>query len=225
MIRREISDGLVAPGFEEGTVDLLKGKKGGDYKLLEIDAGYEPQALESRQVFGVTLQQPRNDFVPDEVLFADVVTARRQLSHEARRDLTVATMAVKYTQSNSVVCAVDGQGVVQQHLQRVPTEGAGPASLQLTDIRDLRLRHDGDAHQSAAADDDGRIVAARVDQRLGEGDGAEIRSARRDDVGGGRERREPGHLDVESLGLEQSGGLRHEQRQVGQRTAVRQRNA
>ena len=109
VIRREMSDGLVAPGFEEGTVELLKGKKGGDYKLLEIDAGYEPEELESRQVFGVTLQQPRNDYVPDEVLFADVVTARRELTEEARRDLTVATIAVKYTQSNSVVCAVDGQ--------------------------------------------------------------------------------------------------------------------
>ena len=109
VIRREMSDGLVAPGFEEGTVELLKGKKGGDYKLLEIDGGYEPRALESRQVFGVNLEQPRNDFVPDDGFFANVVTARKELSHEARRDLTVATIAVKYTQSNSVVCAVDGQ--------------------------------------------------------------------------------------------------------------------
>ena len=109
VIRREISDGLAAPGFEEGTVEMLKGKKGGDYKILEIDAGYEPQALESRQVFGVTLQQPRNDFAPDDGFFADVVTARGELTEEARRDLTVATIAVKYTQSNSVVCAVDGQ--------------------------------------------------------------------------------------------------------------------
>ena len=109
VIRREISDGLAAPGFEEGTVEMLRGKKGGDYKILEIDAGYEPQALESRQVFGVTLQQPRNDFVPDGGFFDNVVTARRELTAEARRDLTVATIAVKYTQSNSVVCAVDGQ--------------------------------------------------------------------------------------------------------------------
>ncbi len=109
VIRREMSDGLVAPGFEEGSVELLEGKKGGDYKLLEIDAGYEPQPLESRQVFGVTLQQPRNDFVPDDRFYSDVVTARKELSDEARRDLTVATIAVKYTQSNSVVCAVDGQ--------------------------------------------------------------------------------------------------------------------
>ena len=109
VIRREMSDGLVAPGFEEGTVDLLKGKTGGDYKLLEIDAGYEPEELESRQVFGVTLQQPRNDFVPDDGFFADVVTQRRDLTEEARRDLMVATIAVKSPQSNSVVCAVDGQ--------------------------------------------------------------------------------------------------------------------
>ncbi|MCY3737772.1 MAG: phosphoribosylaminoimidazolecarboxamide formyltransferase [Gemmatimonadaceae bacterium] len=109
VIRREMSDGLVAPGFEEGTVELLKGKKGGDYKLLEIDGGYEPRDPESRQVFGVNLEQPRNDFVPDDGFFANVVTARKELSDEARRDLTVATIAVKYTQSNSVVCAVDGQ--------------------------------------------------------------------------------------------------------------------
>ena len=109
IIRREMSDGLVAPGFEEGAVEMLKGKKGGDYKLLEVDAGYEPRALESRQVFGVTLEQPRNEFVPDDGFFANIVTRREELTEEARRDLTVATIAVKYTQSNSVVCAVDGQ--------------------------------------------------------------------------------------------------------------------
>ena len=148
VIRREMSDGLVAPGFEDGAVDLLKGKKGGDYKLLEVDAGYEPQALESRQVFGVTLQQPRNDFVPDEELFADVVTARKELSGEARRDLTLATIAVKYTQSNSVVCAVDGQvagaGAGQQsriHCVRLACGKADRWHLrQHPEVRDLRFR-------------------------------------------------------------------------------------
>ena len=90
-------------------MELLKGKKGGDYKILQIDAGYEPEAVESRQVFGLTLQQRRNDFAPGDGFFADVVTARKELSAAALRDLTVATIAVKYTQSNSVVCAVDGQ--------------------------------------------------------------------------------------------------------------------
>ena len=148
VIRREMSDGLVAPGFEDGAVDLLKGKKGGDYKLLEVDAGYEPQALESRQVFGVTLQQPRNGFVPDDRFFADVVTARKELSGEARRDLTVATIAVKYTQSNSVVCAVDGQvagaGAGQQsriHCVRLACGKADRWHLrQHPAVRNLRFR-------------------------------------------------------------------------------------
>ena len=122
--------------------------------------------------------------------------------------------------------SMDCQGVVQQHLQRITAEGSGPASLQLAGIRDLRLRHDGDAHQSAPADDDRPIVAGRVDQRFGEGDGAELRNAtRRDDVGRGRQRRESRHLDVETFSLEQAGGLRDEQREVGQGTAVRQRDA
>ena len=148
VIRREMSDGLVAPGFEDGAVDLLKGKKGGDYKLLEVDAGYEPEPLESRQVFGVTLQQPRNDFVPDDRFFADVVTARKELSDEARRDLTVATIAVKYTQSNSVVCAVDGQvagaGAGQQsriHCVRLACGKADRWHLrQHPAVRNLRFR-------------------------------------------------------------------------------------
>ena len=80
---------------------------------------------------------------------------------------------------------VDRQSVVQQHLQRVTAEGAGLAPLQLTGIRDSRPRHDCNAHQSAAADDDRWIVAGRVDQRLGEGDGAEVREAGGDDVGRG----------------------------------------
>ena len=148
VIRREISDGLVAPGFEEGAVELLEGKKGGDYKILEIDAAYEPQALESRQVFGVDLEQPRNHFVPDDRFFANVVTARRQLSDEARRDLTVATIAVKYTQSNSVVCAVDGQvagaGAGQQsriHCVRLACGKADRWHLrQHPAVRNLRFR-------------------------------------------------------------------------------------
>ena len=121
--------------------------------------------------------------------------------------------------------SMDRQGVVQQHLQRVAAEGAGLASLQLAGVRDLRPRHDGDAHQSAAADDDRRIVAGRVDQRFGEGDGAKVGNAGGDDVGRGRQRRESRHLDVEAFSLEQSGGLRDEQRKVGQGTAVRQRDA
>ena len=111
LIRPEISDGIIAPEFEEGTVDLLKPKKGADYKIVKIDPAYEPQPVEIRQLFGLHLEQRRNDFVPDDSFFDCVVTARKELGAEARRDLTVATIAVKYTQSNSVVAAWNGQVV------------------------------------------------------------------------------------------------------------------
>lgn len=111
LIRVEISDGVVAPGFEEGVVDMLKDKKGGTYKLLEIDPAYEPADVEARQVFGLTLEQPRNNFEPDDEYFSNIVTQNRELTDEARRDLLVATIATKYTQSNSVVAAWQGQVV------------------------------------------------------------------------------------------------------------------
>ena len=109
LIRVEMSDGIVAPGYEEGTVDILSQKKGGSYRVLQIDPDYEPAPTETRQVFGLSLEQPRNDWVPGDDLFDNVVTERTALSEAARRDLMVATIAVKYTQSNSVVAAVDGQ--------------------------------------------------------------------------------------------------------------------
>lgn len=111
LLRVEISDGIIAPGFEAGTVDLLRGKKGGTYKVMEVDPDYEPEPVESRQVFGLTLEQRRNDFAPGPGFFDRVVTARRDLSADARRDLVVATIAAKYTQSNSVIAAWGGQVV------------------------------------------------------------------------------------------------------------------
>lgn len=111
LIRVEISDGIIAPGYEEGTVDVLKSKKGGTYKVLQIDPAYEPAPVEARQIFGLHLEQARNDFVPGEDFLQNVVTKATALSEAARRDLLVATIAVKYTQSNSVVTAWDGQVV------------------------------------------------------------------------------------------------------------------
>lgn len=111
LIRVEMSDGIIAPGYEDGTVEILKKKKGGDYKVLQIDPSYEPASIESREVFGLSLQQPRNDFIPGDAYLSNVVTEKTTLTDEARRDLLVATIAVKYTQSNSVVSAFDGQVV------------------------------------------------------------------------------------------------------------------
>ena len=109
LIKREVSDGVIAPGYSDTALALLKSKKGGSYPVFRIDSDFEPGLLERRELFGMTLQQERNTFLPDDSFFANIVTANRELSEQAQRDLTVATIAVKYTQSNSVCLAFDGQ--------------------------------------------------------------------------------------------------------------------
>ena len=109
LIRVEVSDGIIAPGYEPEALEILKKKKGGQYRILQIDPDYAPDATEQRQIFGVQLAQQRNDFIPDDAFFHNIVTARKDLPASARRDLTVATIALKYTQSNSVCLALDGQ--------------------------------------------------------------------------------------------------------------------
>lgn len=109
LIKREVSDGVIAPGYSDTALELLKSKKGGSYPVFRIDSDFEPGLLERRELFGMTLQQERNTFLPDDSFFANIVTANRELSEQAQRDLTVATIAVKYTQSNSVCLAFDGQ--------------------------------------------------------------------------------------------------------------------
>jgi phosphoribosylaminoimidazolecarboxamide formyltransferase/IMP cyclohydrolase len=109
IIKREVSDGVIAPSYTPEALELLKGKKGGKYPVFQIDADYMPPAVETREVYGVTLEQTRNDFAPSDAFFENIVSQRKELSAAARRDLTVATIAVKYTQSNSVILALDGQ--------------------------------------------------------------------------------------------------------------------
>jgi len=109
LIQREVSDGVIAPHYEEDALAILKSKKDGKYPVFRIDSAYQPPGRESRDLFGITLEQERNTFLPDEAFFANIVTQRQELSAAARRDLTVATIAVKYTQSNSVCLARDGQ--------------------------------------------------------------------------------------------------------------------
>ncbi len=111
VIQRETSDGIIAPGYEGDALALLKGKKGGEYRILQIDPDYAPGPVETRELFGLTLEQPRNEFVPDAAFFSRVVTRRKDLPESARRDLVVATLAIKYTQSNSVCLALDGQAI------------------------------------------------------------------------------------------------------------------
>ena len=109
LIRVEVSDGIIAPGYEPEALEILKKKKGGQYRILQIDPAYVPAAAEQREIFGVQLAQQRNDFIPDDAFFHNIVTTRKDLPASARRDLTVATIALKYTQSNSVCLARDGQ--------------------------------------------------------------------------------------------------------------------
>ncbi|KAG5851775.1 hypothetical protein ANANG_G00055370 [Anguilla anguilla] len=108
IISREVSDGIVAPGYEEEALKILSKKKNGNYCVLQMDPEYEPDDAEVRVLFGLHLKQRRNGAVVDKALFSNVVT-KGKLSENAVRDLTVATIALKYTQSNSVCYAKDGQ--------------------------------------------------------------------------------------------------------------------
>lgn len=110
-LRREVSDGIIAPGYTEGALAILRQKRGGRYLVLEIDPAYEPPALERREVFGVTFTQARSTARIGAPLLQNVVTARRSLPDEAVRDLLVALVTLRYTQSNSVCLAWHGQAV------------------------------------------------------------------------------------------------------------------
>ncbi len=109
LIAREVSDGIIAPNYEPEALEILRKKKKGRYTILQIDPDYRPPKTEARQVFGLTLEQLRNNAVIQRDLLENIVSQRKDLPKEAVRDLLVATIALKYTQSNSVCFAVDGQ--------------------------------------------------------------------------------------------------------------------
>ena len=109
IISREVSDGVIAPGYSKEALEILSKKKGGKYMVLQIDESYEPPATEQRSVYGIQLQQHRNDVKLTPKSFNAVITGSTPLPESALRDLTVATIAVKYTQSNSVCYALNGQ--------------------------------------------------------------------------------------------------------------------
>ncbi len=111
LLAREVSDGVIAPGYEPKALEILKGKKKGKYGVIRIDASWEPPATEQREVLGVVLEQRRHDRAVTPADFTNVVTVRRELPEEALRDLTVAWITLKYTQSNSVCFVVDGQAI------------------------------------------------------------------------------------------------------------------
>ncbi|PVD36112.1 hypothetical protein C0Q70_03085 [Pomacea canaliculata] len=109
IISREVSDGIIAPGFMPEALEVLKKKKSGGFCLLQIDPAFEPALMESRTLFGLQMQQRRNDAIIDESLFTNIVTDHKELPDSAKRDLLVATIALKYTQSNSICFAKNGQ--------------------------------------------------------------------------------------------------------------------
>jgi len=111
LLNREISDGVIAPGYEKEALDILKAKKKGNYLVIEMDAGYKPGEKEAKEVYGVTLEQKRNDAPIDYSLLQNLVTMNKEIPDSAKRDLIVATATLKYTQSNSIDFAFDGQAI------------------------------------------------------------------------------------------------------------------
>ena len=111
LIAREVSDAIIAPGFDDGVLDILKKKRGGSYLVIRIDPKYQPPKMEIRTVFGVTMEQKRNDVKLVPGILSNVVTAKKDISPDARRDLIVSLITLKYTQSNSVCYAYDGQAI------------------------------------------------------------------------------------------------------------------
>ncbi len=111
LVAREVSDGIIAPGYSAEALEILKGKRNGNYNIVKIDADYVPAVQEKKQVFGITFEQGRNNFRIDEELLSNMVTENKEFPEEAKRDLIIALITLKYTQSNSVCYAYDGQAI------------------------------------------------------------------------------------------------------------------
>ena len=123
LIKREVSDGVIAPGYEPEALEILKSKRKGGYNIVQIDENFVPDPVEKKQVYGVTFEQGRNNFTIDENLLLNVVTANKELPPEAKRDLIISLITLKYTQSNSVCYAA-----IRPRLTRRETEHDEPAA-------------------------------------------------------------------------------------------------
>ena len=111
MIQREVSDGVIAPGYEQEALEILKTKRKGTYNIIKMDPDYTPDPIERKQVYGITFEQGRNELVINDELFANIVTENKNIPESARIDLAIALIALKYTQSNSVAYACGGQAI------------------------------------------------------------------------------------------------------------------
>ncbi len=111
LIAREVSDGVIAPGYTPEALEILKGKRKGSYNIIKIDENYTPAPIETKQVYGITFEQGRNELVINEELLSNVVTENKNMSADQKRDLMIALITLKYTQSNSVCYVKDGQAI------------------------------------------------------------------------------------------------------------------
>ena len=111
IIKREVSDGVIAPGYEPEALEILKAKKKGNYNVIEIDENYVPKELERKEVFGITFEQGRNELKIDEDFFSNIVTENKEIQESAKIDLAISMITLKYTQSNSVCYAKGGQAI------------------------------------------------------------------------------------------------------------------
>ncbi len=111
LIQHEVSDGIIAPGYDADALDILKSKKKGNYNIIQINPEYKPEPIEKKQVYGITFEQGRNDFKIDEELLNHIVTENKELPEQAKIDLILALITLKYTQSNSVCYAKNGQAI------------------------------------------------------------------------------------------------------------------
>ena len=111
LVKREVSDGIIAPGYEPEALEILKTKRKGNYNIVKIDPYYVPDPIERKQVFGITFEQGRNNFEINKELLSNIVTENKNIPESAVRDLIISLITLKYTQSNSVCYAVDGQAI------------------------------------------------------------------------------------------------------------------
>lgn len=111
VIKREVSDGVIAPGYTEEALEILKAKKNGNYNVVEMDPSYVPNPIERKEVFGITFEQGRNELVIDENFFDNTVTENKEIPKQAKMDLAIAMITLKYTQSNSVCYVKGGQAI------------------------------------------------------------------------------------------------------------------
>ena len=111
LIKREVSDGVIAPGYTDEALELLKMKKNGNYNVIQIDPSYKPAAIERKEVFGITFEQGRNELNIDQDMFSNIVTKNKEIPENALIDMKIAMITLKYTQSNSVCYVKDGQAI------------------------------------------------------------------------------------------------------------------